>query len=376
MSPPWLLGQGEGVPKDRAASVDQVQVMTGRGTVPSQAFRARDAEGRNMADTRQSTGRDGRGKTDPTQGIGISLAGAVDLTAVKHHVEAKPGQAGGAPKAGGYVVDATASSFQAIVQSSRTYPVLLYVWVDDDDRIFDFTRQLQDAVNKLGGKVQLARLDMHKYPEVPQSLGLQGAPALLLLLAGRAIPITQGLPQGGEMQQILEVINHIPQLAAKAGVTGTAPKMEGGEGESGSDSRKETVPPEHRKAHDLAEQGDYAGAALEYKKVLDANPNDRIAARERAKALLLARSGQVDTRAAQADAAAKPDDVDAQLQMADVDMIGGHVEDAFGRLLDFARTHRAQIDAVRARIVSYFPMFEPDDKRVMRVRMRLATLMY
>ena len=35
---------------------------------------------------------------------GVSLAGAVDLEALKHQVKAKPGQAGGAPAAGGYVI--------------------------------------------------------------------------------------------------------------------------------------------------------------------------------------------------------------------------------------------------------------------------------
>ena len=35
---------------------------------------------------------------------GVSLAGAVDLEALKHQVKAEPGQAGGAPAAGGYVI--------------------------------------------------------------------------------------------------------------------------------------------------------------------------------------------------------------------------------------------------------------------------------
>ena len=33
---------------------------------------------------------------------GLSLAGAVDLESLKHQVKAEPGQAGGAPAAGGY----------------------------------------------------------------------------------------------------------------------------------------------------------------------------------------------------------------------------------------------------------------------------------
>lgn len=318
---------------------------------------------------------------DPTAGIGISLAGAVDLSSVKHHVSAKPGQAGGAPQAGGYVIDVTASSFQAVAQSSQTYPVLLYIWVPDDDRLFDFTRQLQDAVNKLEGKVQLARVDMKKYPEIAQTMGLQGAPALVLLLAGRAIPVTQGLPSSAEMQQILQVVEKIPQLAARAGVTGTAPKMDsqssdGEKGSSDSKPAKPTVPPEHEKAYKLAQQHDYSGAALEYKKVLDANPQDRVAARERAKALLLARSGRKDVKSVREAGAAKPDDEDAQLAVADIDMIGGQVEDAFGRLLDFAASHRAAMDDVRKRLLSYFSICDDDDPRVARARRRLATLMF
>ena len=49
---------------------------------------------------------------------GVSLAGAVDLEALKHQVKAEPGQAGGAPAAGGYVIDTTENTFQAMVQTS------------------------------------------------------------------------------------------------------------------------------------------------------------------------------------------------------------------------------------------------------------------
>ena len=43
---------------------------------------------------------------------GVSLAGAVDLEALKHQVKAEPGQAGGAPAAGGYVIDTTENTLQ------------------------------------------------------------------------------------------------------------------------------------------------------------------------------------------------------------------------------------------------------------------------
>ena len=82
-------------------------------------------------------------------------------------------------------------------------------------------------------------------------------------------------------------------------------------------------------------------------------------------------------RAVRAAAAEHPDDVDAQLAVADIDMIGGQIEDAFGRLLDYlAAGHRDQIEPVRKRLLEYFAIPEPGDERLKRARRRLATLMY
>ena len=127
----------------------------------------------------------------------------------------------------------------------------------------------------------------------------------------------------------------------------------------------------------LVAQGDYAGAAAEYERVLGSDPSDALAARERAKALLLARSGAADVRDVRAAAAAAPDDVEAQLAVADIDMIGGQIQDAFDRLLDFlAAGHKADIEQVRKRLLEYFAIPEPTDPRLTRARRRLATLMY
>ena len=126
----------------------------------------------------------------------------------------------------------------------------------------------------------------------------------------------------------------------------------------------------------LAQQGDYAGAAAAYGEVLEANPGDALAAHERAKALLLARSGSLDVRAVRQAGADKPDDLEAQLAVADVDMIGGQIADAFDRLLEFAATHPADRDAVRVRLLEYFAIPDADDERLQSARRRLATLLY
>ena len=113
---------------------------------------------------------------------GLSLAGAVDLESLKHQVKAEPGQAGGAPAAGGYVIDTTENTFQAMVQTSATFPILLLLWIPTDDRLFPMARTLGDAVNKLKGQIQLSRIDIASNPSIAQAFQIQGAPALFALI--------------------------------------------------------------------------------------------------------------------------------------------------------------------------------------------------
>lgn len=308
---------------------------------------------------------------------GVSLAGAVDLEALKHQVTAEPGQAGGAPAAGGYVIDTTENTFQAMVQTSATFPILLLLWLPTDDRLFPMAKALGDAVNAMNGQLQLSRIDVASFPAVAQAFGVQGAPALFALINGRPMPLLQGVPSDQEMQQIVdEVLPKIVQVAQQAGVTGTAPYSGDPDAEQ-TPSLEQTVPPEHEQAHRLAMEGDYAGAAAAYDKVLEADPNDALAARERAKALLLARSADADVREVRAAAADHPEDVDAQMAVADIDMIGGQIQDAFDRLLDYlAAGHRDQMETVRVRLLEYFAIPDPSDERLKRARRRLATLLY
>lgn len=309
----------------------------------------------------------------------FSLAGAVDLEALKHKAEAAMGEEGGAPAAGGYVIDVNESSFEAVLNSSQTFPILLLVWLHDDERFFDVATKLAAMVNKQEGKIQLARLDGAENPRIVQALRAQGVPALYGFVAGRPIPLMQGMPSDAELQQLEETL--LPQIIAMAqqsGVTGTAPFM----GEESVDDQvaqtdaEPTVPSGHENAHELAAAGHYAQAAAEYSKLVEHDPHDAIAARERAKCLLLARNGNSDVRVIRATAAENPDDVNAQLDVADIDMIGGQIQDAFGRLLDFLSHHRSDVAVVRERLVEYFAIPEASDPRVRAARQKLMTLMY
>lgn len=311
---------------------------------------------------------------------GVSLAGAVDLESLKHKVETAPGDRGGAPAAGAYVIDTTQSGFEAMVKTSATFPILLLLWVPTDDRLFPMARELGDAVNAQEGKIQLSRIDIAENPTISQAFQVQGAPALFALIGGRPMPILQGLPAADELDQIRDqVIPRLIEVAHRAGVTGTAPyagTKPVDDADGSEDAQTDAVPPEHEEAHRLAEAEDWSGAAAAYQRVLEENPSDLLAARERAKALLLARSGKADVRAVRRAAAERSNDVEAQLAVADVDMIGGQIDDAFGRLLDFLDAHRSALPAVRTRLLEYFAIPDSADPRLRRARRRLAALMY
>ncbi len=63
----------------------------------------------------------------------------------------------------------------------------------------------------------------------------------------------------------------------------------------------------------------------------------------------------VDPQAARAAAAADPDDVAAQILVADLDLFGGHVEDALARLIDTVRvTADADRNKAREHLVELF----------------------
>lgn len=321
---------------------------------------------------------------------GFSLAGAVDLEGVKRKAEAlakrEAAEKSGKPQskiplAGGYVIDVNDQTFQAMVQTSVSFPIILLVWQKSDETSYDLAQKLADSVSALDGRMQLARIDADESPSIAQALRAQQLPAVYGLVGGRPMPICQGLPSEDELNQICSAI--LPQLvkvAEKSGVAVTAPYVDsadsGVDDNSADSGDSSSIPPEHKIAHDAAMNGDYALAAREYEKVLQANPNDELASRERAKALLLSRNTNTNVEAVRKAAGDNPGDASAQLAVADVDMIDGHIDDAFGRLLDFLASHKDCAEVIKDRMLEYFAMLPAGDERLNRARRRLAILLY
>ena len=94
-------------------------------------------------------------------------------------------------------------------------------------------------------------------------------------------------------------------------------------------------------------------------------------------AKVMQRTQGVDLNAARAAAADAPDDVDAQTLVADLDMLGGHVDDAFNRLIDVVRrTSGEDRNKAREHLIGLFGAVGNDDPRVLRGRQNLASALF
>jgi putative thioredoxin len=130
-------------------------------------------------------------------------------------------------------------------------------------------------------------------------------------------------------------------------------------------------------AHDALDRGDLGGAIQAYRNVLSDRPASVEAKLGLAQAELLQRVQGMDPQAVRTAGAEQPDDVDAQLAAADLDLVGGHVEDAFGRLVDLVgRTFGDDRDRVRQHLLGLFEVIGAEDQRVVKARGALARKLF
>lgn len=316
--------------------------------------------------------------SDPT--LGAALRGAVDLSALRNRpAPAAPGAPGedAAPAAGGsvgapsLVLDVTDETFPQVLELSRTVPVVIDLWAEWCGPCKQLSPVLERVVVELGGRLVLAKVDVDANPQLSQAFRAQSIPMVVALVAGQPVPLFTGaVPE----QQVRDVFAQLLQLAAQNGVTGTAAV----DGEAQPEEPVEPpLPPLHAEAFEAIEAGDYKRAIAAYEQALAENPRDAEARAGLGQVRLLDRVQDVDLQAARAAAAAEPTDVSAQLTVADLDLAGGHVEDAFGRLLDlFAQLPADERAPVRERLLELFALVGDADPRVITARGRLASLLF
>lgn len=301
-------------------------------------------------------------------GPNIPLSGGYDLSALVERARSKDKPAGPAQSA--FVRDVDEAQMGAIIELSNQVPVILEVYGQGVEP------QLGSLIESYGGKLVLATLDASKAPQLVQALQITGVPTVFAIIQGRPAPLFQG--QASE-DQLKQVFDQVLQAAAQAGVTGVMPKPEGaGEASPEGEASVETpLSPEHQRAYDALSANDLDGAEEAYRDALKKAPADQDAKAGLANVGLMRRLSGRDAQAIRDAAGAEPGNINSQMLVADLDVAGGHLDDAFRRLLGiFPSVDQDGKDALRARLLEYFDIAGPSHPAVLKARQALASLLY
>ncbi|MGV9196177.1 tetratricopeptide repeat protein [Arcanobacterium canis] len=303
------------------------------------------------------------------------MAGAFDLSTLKSQKE--PDSLSQVPVGesipGKLEVKLTEESLQAAVTMSMKVPVLVAFISsrsENSDKLLDFLRPMIVAK---AGRIQLAVADVDAHPQISAVFGVNGVPALALLLQGNPVPIVQGLPAEADVRA---QIDKIIDSAAQYGINGVL--------DPDAQVKEPQIPPLHKEGMELMKQGDFAGARVAYEKALAQNPKDDEAKSALAQVNYLDRMGQMpqmtDPAKAQETiekiARASFADVDTQLMGADIEF-ASRPDIALSRLIETVKaTDGDDRERVRARILEFFDLLGQQSDIVTAARKALAAVLF
>ena len=298
--------------------------------------------------------------SDPrTSSSSIFTRGAVDLSALRTPPPAKPAEPRAAPVGtggtGAAVIDVTEATFQLeVAERSLTTPVVIDFWAEWCGPCKQLSPVLERLAVEGGGSWVLAKIDVDANPRLAQAFQVQSIPMVYAVVGGRPVDAFAGVVPETQLRQWIDAILKL------GGVEMEAP-----------------VDPRITEADDALMSGDLDEAEQAYKKILAESPADAAAEAGLAHVELARRVRGVDPNKALLAAEAAPDDIDAQLLAADIQVLAGEAQAAYTRLVDLVRRSSGEDrERVRKHLVSLFTVAEPDDPAVSAARRALASALY
>ena len=242
---------------------------------------------------------------------------------------------------------------------SKAKPVVLICWSPRSPESEEVVGILGKLALADQGAWVLGRVDVDTQQQVAQALQVRAIPFAVAIINEQMVPLfEQPYPEA----QIRMVIDKVLALAAEQGV---------------GEAVAEKIEPEEEEAIAALDAGDYATAEAAYKKLLARKPNDTFAVLGLAQTQLMARTDGVDGAKVMQDAITSPDDIEIQLQCADIEIVSGYLEPAFARLLRLIPLFDgAEKKQIKDRLIELFALVDPADPRVIKARAALANALF
>jgi putative thioredoxin len=270
------------------------------------------------------------------------------------------------------VLNVTEPTFQAdVIERSIQVPVIVEFWSPRSEASLALSPILARLSTEYAGKFLLTRIDIDTNPQLAQAVGVQTVPLVIAVLRGQVVPLFQGPVGEPEARQYVE---QLLTVAVANGITGRTDPV--GPADDSAAAAEPEPDPRYEAADNAVAAGDLDGAIAAYELLLKETPNDAEAKAGLARVQLVKRTrdvpAEVRTRAAE-----NPTDIEAQQLVADVDLMGGHVEDAFSRLITTIQlTAGDDRDEVRKHLLELFEVVGADDERVVKARRRLMAALF
>ncbi|MFC4146982.1 tetratricopeptide repeat protein [Micromonospora mangrovi] len=305
--------------------------------------------------------------SDPRITSSIFTRGAVDLSALRSTPAparpTTPTQSGpptglpGAPTGGGgvAVIDVSEATFQSeVLERSLSTPVIVDFWAEWCEPCKQLSPVLERLAAEGDGAWVLAKVDVDANPRIAQMFRVQGIPMVYAVVGGQPIDAFSGVVPEAQLRQWIGAV-------LKAGGVAVA----------------EPEDPRLDEADDALMSGDLEAAERAYRKILAETPADAAAEAGLAQVGLARRVAGADPQAALTAAEGAPDDVEAQLLAADIEVLSGMAEQAYRRLVGLVRrTAGDDREKVRQHLVSLFTIAGPEDPAVASARRALASALF
>ncbi|MFT4245699.1 MAG: tetratricopeptide repeat protein [Micrococcaceae bacterium] len=268
-----------------------------------------------------------------------------------------------------FVFDVKDSQAPQMVELSKKVPVVIDLWAGWCAPCRKLSPILDSLAEEYEGKIALVKIDVDSNYGAAQAFNAQSIPTVAGLIDGRPVQMFVGaLPKA----QIKQYFDELLKLAKQHTVTGELEKDE-----NAKPFFEDNEDPEMAAASDAMMQNKPEEAEEIYTKKLSSDPANAEANSGLAMIKLIKRTKDFNVQEVREKAAQANNDIQTQLDVSDLDMLGGHVEDAFDRLLNIIEIATGDDkEQVRTRLLEYFDVVGAEDPRVVEARKSLARSLF